>query len=269
MKFNQDFSLFAVFEVGLKLYNIDPFGLLINLNEDVNIVELLYGSPLMAIATLHCVKILNYRKNKILCEINFEQKVMQVLMNRKRLCVRLGNELWLYDMNICLLHTIPTTGIFAISENLLALTNNGCVILFDPILLNQVGEFQVHRNIIQSILFSTSGNILATASTGTLIKVHSLNGECLFEFHRGRQPAILQFALTDEMLAVCGTSTVHLFLLRQNISWFRARHHSYAQVEGKAVGLKNNKLLVLVENHLECYSICEGQLSLIERHEFK
>lgn len=77
-----------------------------------------------------------------------------------------------------------------------------------------------HKSEIQALALNEDGSLMATASEkGTVIKVWSINGGCIFRFRRGIGRArIFSLALTHSFLAVSSDKqTIHLFSLDKSL----------------------------------------------------
>ncbi|KAL3232244.1 Autophagy-related protein 21 [Nakaseomyces bracarensis] len=127
LRFNQDASS-CVVSTGvneLAVYNCDPFGKVLefNLREDSSdvqydmgagtpadtsdfIVEMLFSTSLLAVVSSQNLndrkklKIVNTKKKSIICELTHPADIVDVVMNRKRICVLLDNDqIFIYDIS--------------------------------------------------------------------------------------------------------------------------------------------------------------------------
>lgn len=122
------------------------------------------------------LRILNTKRQTVVCELNFPTKILATKMNRKRLVVVLEEKLSIYDIaTMTLVHTIDTipnsTAVCALSNDqdncyLAYPTNveNGEIAVFDAVSLQHVCAIQAHKSAISSIAFNSDSTLLATAS---------------------------------------------------------------------------------------------------------
>lgn len=131
LRFNQDASSCVVSNSGneLSVYNCDPFGKVFefDLREDMNgstdgiqydslgagssddtpvIVEMLFSTSLLAVVSSQDLndrkklKIVNTKKKSVICELLHPADIVNVVMNRKRICVLLDNDqIFIYDIS--------------------------------------------------------------------------------------------------------------------------------------------------------------------------
>ncbi|KAH3662407.1 hypothetical protein OGAPHI_005659 [Ogataea philodendri] len=258
--FNQDFSCISVgYANGYKIYNCEPFGQCFSkLDGSIGIVEMLFSSSLLAIVGIgeqpplspRRLKILNTKRQTVICELTFPGAILAVKMNRERLVVLLEETIYIYDINnMRLLHTIEIpanpNGLLALSpsteNNYLAYPSpqklapnpqsetaphangqnvrNGDVIIFDAKTLQPTSVIEAHRTSLAAIALSKDGLLLATASDkGTIIRVFSVaTGIKLYQFRRGTYPTrIYSLAFSPDnkfVIASSATETVHIFRL--------------------------------------------------------
>ena len=112
----------------------------------------------------------------MICELSFMSKVLNILINRKRLVIVLEDRIHVYDIaNMKLLHSIDTpmntTGVAALSPNsdfsLLAYPSNshtGELTIYDCINLKPLSIINAHKTPVTCLIFSANGDQLATAS---------------------------------------------------------------------------------------------------------
>lgn len=81
------------------------------------ICEMLFSSSLVALAgageppsfSPRKLQIVNTKRQTVVCELSFPTKVLNILMNRKRLVVILEGKLHIYDLSTMkIIHTIDT-----------------------------------------------------------------------------------------------------------------------------------------------------------------
>jgi len=185
------------------------------------------------------LRILNTKRQTVVCELNFPTKVLAVRMNRQRLVVVLEEKISIYELStMSALHTIETiangAAVCALASGggpdrayLAYPTNqeNGEISVFDAVRLQPVCALQAHKAAISKVAFNAEGTLLATASDrGTIIRVFSLpDATLLHQFRRGTYPATIygmHFNLQSNLLTVSSDSdTIHIFKLQ-------ARKHS-------------------------------------------
>ncbi len=205
----------------------------------MGICEMMFSSSLVAITGIgepvtfspRKLRILNTKRQTVVCELNFPSKILAVKMNRKWLVAVLEDKISIYDLaTMSIVHTIETVSnpnaVCALSadpeKSLLAYpTNqeNGELTVFNTISLQPVCAIQAHKSPISAASFSFNGSLLATSSDkGTIIRVFSVpDAECLHHFRRGTYPATIygmNFNLQSNLLAVSSDSdTIHIFKL--------------------------------------------------------
>ncbi|KAI0016278.1 vacuolar targeting protein Atg18 [Xylariomycetidae sp. FL0641] len=256
--FNQDHSCLAVgTSKGFRIYHTDPFSKIFSSDDgNIAIIEMLFSTSLVALilSPRHLV-IQNTKRASVICELTFPSAVLAVRLNRKRLCVVLEDEIYLYDIaNMTLLTNIATSpnpgaicSLSPSSENcylayplpkprddtldkrpshapppsLYAPVTSGDVLIYDTLTLKAVNVIEAHRSPLSCIALNNEGTLLATASeTGTIIRVFSVpKGQKLYQFRRGTYPSTIysmSFNMTSSLLCVSSTSdTVHIFRLQQ------------------------------------------------------
>lgn len=115
--FNQDYTCISVgYENGVRIYNCDPFTQCYErVDGSIGIVEMLFCSSLLAIVgtgeqnalSPRRLKIMNTKRQTIICELTFPTSILAIRMNRERLVVLLEEVIYIYDItNMRLLHTV-------------------------------------------------------------------------------------------------------------------------------------------------------------------
>lgn len=114
--FNQDGTCCVVSRNNrVEIYNCEPFGKCFEWNsenetdahEDGYLVEMLFSTSLIGIVSRsrdqqasHKLKIINTKRSTIICELNFPGSIVDIAMNRKRLCVLLDSgKIFIYDIS--------------------------------------------------------------------------------------------------------------------------------------------------------------------------
>lgn len=137
LRFNQDATCCVVSPSPhlVSIYNCDPFGKcfemdngsrdssrdnLSSLGNEINVdnnfvIEMLFSTSLVAIAdksqgsaSAKRLKIVNTKRKSTICEISFPHQIVDVVMNRKRMCILLeSDQIFIYDISCMkLLETI-------------------------------------------------------------------------------------------------------------------------------------------------------------------
>ncbi|QLQ81531.1 hypothetical protein HG537_0F02920 [Torulaspora globosa] len=134
LRFNQDASCCVISTTShqVNIYNCDPFGKCFELNNQAEndsqeglmqydvtrqrsiptldggfIIEMLFSTSLVAIADRNRgssngkkLKIVNTKRNSTICELSFPYEIVDVVMNRKRMCILLENDqIFVYDIS--------------------------------------------------------------------------------------------------------------------------------------------------------------------------
>lgn len=108
IKFNQDATCCVINKGNIiEVYNCEPFGKCSQLKtEDPqldNVVELLFSTSLMAVTNAtnrKQLQIVNNKRQSVICELKFPDNVLDIVMNRKRMCIMLQNyQIYVYDIS--------------------------------------------------------------------------------------------------------------------------------------------------------------------------
>lgn len=222
--FNQDASCFSVVSPnkGMTIYNCDPFGKCFELEKPISggaeqdfLVEMLFSTSLIAVVDKSIdgpkkkkLKIVNTKRKATICELTFPHEIINVIMNRKIICVVLqSDQIFVYDISCMkLLRTVDV-----LEEKLKIVNNNkqvktlehspikislstdnnsilcytsysktnkdsftlSNVVIFDAINCIELNSLpDVHQSNIACIACSSDGTLVATASEkGTIIRV--------------------------------------------------------------------------------------------------
>lgn len=156
-----------------------------NLDEGgAGICEMMFSSSLVAIAGIgepptfspRKLRILNTKRQTVVCELNFPTKVLAIKMNRKRLVVVLEEKISIYDLTtmnaVQTIQTVPNpSAVCALSADAerpyLAYPKNfetGELVVYDTIGLKDVCAIQAHKSPISAVTFNSDASLLATAS---------------------------------------------------------------------------------------------------------
>lgn len=222
--FNQDATCFSVISPnkGVTIYNCDPFGKCFELEKSTGnegqldfLVEMLFSTSLIAVvdktigaSNRKKLKIVNTKRKTTICELTFPHEIVDVIMNRKIICVVLNSDqIFVYDISCMkLLRTIDVRGeklkyvhkprtaraidemgvkVALSSDNSSVLcyssfsnldkdvTPLNNIVVFDALKCEQIKVLPaVHHSNVACIACSSDGTLVATASEkGTLIRV--------------------------------------------------------------------------------------------------
>lgn len=184
-------------------------------------------------------------RNEVLSEVHFEDRILNVLMNTKRLVVVLDRHMHLFDIDTLLpLPQIRTTNPLNV-EGAAALSplfpdgtcwlafpqsmkaaeqNRGDLCLLEASSCEALSVIQAHNARVSVVQFSCNGTRFATCSTrGQKIRVYSCpDFQLLHQLHRGQSEAtIYSLALNatgDIVAATSSTGTLHVFRETNNTS---------------------------------------------------
>ncbi|CAI5757555.1 unnamed protein product [Candida verbasci] len=218
-----------------RIYNCEPFGQLLNIDSSALILKMLFSTSLtILVQESNKLIIQNLKQNLKICDLEFDSKIIDIKLNRKRLLVVLESSIHIYDLiSIQLIKILELKSKFigdlseswlVVPSNLLDDDENGYVIIYDIIKLEVVLRFKAHNSKIEKL--SISKNQIATASIkGTIIRVFHLNDDQIDKvsnLRRGHNPAkitTLSFHLDNHILGCASESnTVHLFNLTDEIT---------------------------------------------------
>eukprot|EP01012_Entosiphon_sulcatum_P064618 TRINITY_DN93446_c0_g1_i1.p1 TRINITY_DN93446_c0_g1~~TRINITY_DN93446_c0_g1_i1.p1 ORF type:complete len:352 (+),score=27.71 TRINITY_DN93446_c0_g1_i1:28-1083(+) len=243
LNFNQDCSCLAVgTEEGFKIFSCDPFRKCYEKKEGgMGLVCMLYCTSLLAIvgagqqASLspRRLQLYNSSEQKSICELNFQDSILNVKLNKKRLIVTLEYKLHIFDISsMRVLQAVETPsnprGLIGLSMGEEASyaaypwasdTGTGDVIVVDAINLHKVSVIKAHKTALSALAFSNDGSRLATASSkGTVIRVFDIpESRLVYTLRRGSVPAqiySLSFNQNATLLSASSDKgTIHIFKL--------------------------------------------------------
>ncbi|XP_045478537.1 WD repeat domain phosphoinositide-interacting protein 2-like isoform X2 [Harmonia axyridis] len=209
--------------------------------EEVYLIEKLFASSLVAVVTVDAprmLKVRHYKRGTEICNYTYASSILNIKMNRERLCVILRDSCHIHDIHtMAVLHTIGETppnnnGLCALSwgdpkVHLLAYPSSitaGYVQIFDTSHLVSRITIKAHESPLVAMAFNPEGTLLATASVkGTLIRVHNVaDGTRVAAFRRGISRCVNIHSLT---FSICGryvgassnTETIHIYKIPDNI----------------------------------------------------
>ena len=246
LSFNQDCSCLAVgTEKGYKIYTTDPVRKCFESKEDdggSRIVSMLHRTSLLAVVgegSTHSprqLQLYNTHAGQNICDISFQDTVLGVKMNKKRLLVILEKCLHIFDLTkMAPLQIIDTEsnpkglGDLSMNEdnNVVAYPKavtqgSGDVVIVDASGTKTLHIIRAHKTSLSALTLSNCGTKLATASIkGTVIRIFrvTLQGKSeaplLYALRRGSSGASvysLSFNYTSSLL-VCTSnkSTIHIW----------------------------------------------------------
>ena len=253
-------------ESGFVIYQVPPPGTFHRMCVEeslggVAIVSLFATAPIAAVvpsAARRVLQLYDLQNREILCEVQFDAAIHNVLLNTKRLVVVLERHIHIFNVtNMALLEKLPMdppnragiaclTGLsdtgtcylaFPQSANAFnrssAVERKGDVMVVDALQNHAITVFNAHRSPVGQMAFNASGTMIATCSEkGTVIRVFSnpTSNELQNTFRRSMSPATvyqLSFSPRGEVLVATSSSgTVHLFQCgRRQSSEVRAFRH--------------------------------------------
>lgn len=182
--------------------------------------------------------LLNTHNNSIIQNLSFPTSVVAVLLNKRRLCAVLEQQIYIYDLDtleqLRVIETSPNqSGVAALTPccepSLLAIpsrTNSGGITIVDTLSRggDAMQDLKAHNSAVNLLAWSDNGSLLASASQkGTVIRVFQFPpGSCQHTFRRGSTNArITGMAFTPctrQSPYLCVASdhgTIHIFSLEQ------------------------------------------------------
>eukprot|EP00041_Stephanoeca_diplocostata_P013274 m.232538 g.232538 ORF g.232538 m.232538 type:complete len:307 (+) comp19279_c0_seq3:323-1243(+) len=267
ISFNQDCSRVAVgTKEGTRTYSCIPFELLNdNFGADAAIVAMHYSTDLAAhvgagetaASSQRCLRLINSRKQKEITRRNYQEAILNVLLNRHRVVVVLEKTIYIYELkSMDHLHTIeeipsnpagiaalPTLNIPPEAQvgqdsatkkfNFLAYPNNsaekGVVHVYDVQNLRAGPVIDAHNTRIACLSFNNDGTLLATASTkGTVFRLFSMpTGQRVYEFRRSVATNAMIYSMAFDV-----SHFKHTEVTRYLLFWYalyRDQQHAVAQ----------------------------------------
>eukprot|EP00485_Elphidium_margaritaceum_P012305 CAMPEP_0202693826 /NCGR_PEP_ID=MMETSP1385-20130828/7840_1 /ASSEMBLY_ACC=CAM_ASM_000861 /TAXON_ID=933848 /ORGANISM="Elphidium margaritaceum" /LENGTH=568 /DNA_ID=CAMNT_0049349565 /DNA_START=472 /DNA_END=2178 /DNA_ORIENTATION=- len=256
---NQDASCLSVATAhGFRIYQCKPFCRAFECTDNVACrkVAMLFSTSLVALVggaydpsygaehahtSLRNVKLYNTKNKQELCRLNFKSTVLDVKINKSRLCVCVEHKIHIFDLinNMRQIYEIATyhnpCGIFSLccdEDNCLIAypdkSKKGAIGILDAYNLQKRVIFQAHDSLLQHIAFNADGNYLCSASImGTLIRVFAIpSGTLLYVFRRGAYPALIYsiaFNPSSTLLVVSAKKKMNLPSINSAISQAHAK----------------------------------------------
>lgn len=204
LAFNQDYSCLAVAtDTHTKIFNCDPFGEFYSLGPAVLLKMLFATSLAVVVPSPRLLRIHNVKQDLKIYELAFPAPIIEVKLNRQRLCVVLEEQIYLYDLSCVRLVTVLETRPGAFVGDLasdrpwlvlpLALVraevlagwpalgpaplaelsrDPGWVVVYDTVRLCPRLVYRAHELQLARICVSADGVFIATAShKGTIVRI--------------------------------------------------------------------------------------------------
>lgn len=250
LRFNQDASCCAVAFSGssLSIYNCDPFGKCFELENGSNssredlrsynahtssedppnfVIEMLFSTSLVVIVDKNQglqkskkLKVVNTKRKSTICELTFPHEIVDVVMNRKRMCILLSSDqIFIYDISCMKLlqtidvledklkdvvhrqalpppsHTLPDVKLALSSDDRSILCYTAYshstsdsyllndVVIFDALNVTPINYLNtVHKGNITCLTVNHDGKLVATASEkGTIVRVFHTGADSDFD----------------------------------------------------------------------------------------
>ena len=253
INFNQDASCFCIgTDEGYEIYNSDPFKKIVSkklgklgvcyitmLNR-TNILGLILKNTIQNDKHENILIIWDDNKNSKIGEIEFIEKIKQIMIRKKYIVVSLSNSIYIYYLeSLKLFRKIKTysniRGLVSITYDsqflvaCLSETTNKTVTIYNILEpSNKIIKIDAHKTEITYLKISNTGNLIATSSKkGTIIRLfHTITGTLFKELRRGSEQISIdwiQFSSSDDML-LCRSKkgTIHLF----NIGYKNTLHQN-------------------------------------------
>lgn len=269
INFNQDGTCFSIgTNKGYRIFNCDPFGKCFqrndlgsksNSNAGIGIVEMLFSTSLIAITGLgdqpsmspRRLKIINTKRNSIICELNFPSTILSVKLNKSRLFVLLEEQIYIYDItNMRLLHTIETSpnpnGICALSPNV----ENNYFIYPSPPKLNNLIDDEINQSSYSSSPQNqtTQANSSSNIKQGDVIVFNAttLQPVIVIEAHK-TQLAAIAISYDGTLLATASDkgTIIRVFSIESGLKLYQFRRGTYPTKIYALSFAKDNKFLTV------------------------
>lgn len=226
---------------GLRAFDITDGRNIFSWSDD-NVVVACACSPTVGFLALVCdtarrVVLIDTNTNERITDLYFDEDIIALRLNSKRLIVTCCNKTHVLDLNsmevlpqIRTVNPANAEGIVALGP--LTLTGEcnvalpqsadlsedarGDVMIIDTISCTKVTVIRAHQSKVAQVTFSSSGNSLATCSTrGNVIRVFTIGGQLLYSFKRGTAAATIFCVALDSMGSMCActssSGTLHVF----------------------------------------------------------
>ena len=254
VRFNQNSTACAITtHSGFVLYNINPFGAFYTSQIQVDIIELLYNTSLVAFSQKNQLTIKNIKRESIIGEMQYKDVVKDVRMNRQYLVVS-ADHLYVYGMNdLKLIHKIEltSTALFVLLDVHLIYTIKNVLILFNIQSLYPMYSITPHTHSIHN-LHATSEFIFTCSERGTIIRQYSLsNGELTREYRRGLTGGNIVDLNYNDYLIVSSENTVHFYTQNTTIGYSNvgisvdtSYFHPTLKIKAGMIGFADGKWLL-------------------------
>ncbi len=252
VRFNQDSTICAVTtRSGFVLYNINPFGAFYNSQIQVDVIELLYNTSLIAYSQKNALFIKNIKRESMIGEMQYKDVVKDVKMNRQYL-ITSADHLYIYGMNdLKLIHKIELTmpSLISLLEAHLVYTLKNTLILFNIQSLYPMYSITPHSHAIHQ-LHTNNDYIFTCSDRGTIIRQYVLsNGELFKEYRRGLTGGNIVDLNYNEYLIVSSENTVHFYTQNTTIGYSTVSvdtsyFHPTLKIKSGTIGYNDHKWLI-------------------------
>eukprot|EP00697_Spironema_sp_BW2_P011537 gnl/Spiro4/27255_TR13554_c0_g1_i1.p1 gnl/Spiro4/27255_TR13554_c0_g1~~gnl/Spiro4/27255_TR13554_c0_g1_i1.p1 ORF type:complete len:351 (+),score=90.04 gnl/Spiro4/27255_TR13554_c0_g1_i1:59-1111(+) len=246
--FNQDFSCFSIgSRSGFSVFNCEQGTNSFTSGEGgTACAEMLFETSVLAIVgsgeqpsrSPRCLRLVDTRDGRTICQLSFPSAILRVRLNLLRLVVVLEAEAWIYDLAapaplqpINQVSTYPNpNGVCALSPNLTpsdhcylavpGLRELGEVCIYDVHRLSLVSSKRAHKHALSCLALNGDGTLLATVSEHcTVVHLFRLpQCDSVNSFRRGKTRAraySLVFSLDGSMICLACSAGVYVFRLDQ------------------------------------------------------
>lgn len=233
--FNQDQNSLSVgHKKRFKLYNlshldeVEPFFDQVTKNEILIIERYCKSSYLMVVYENepNILHHLYFKKDRLIGFCTYPENILRIRIGKELFAVGLEKAIHIYQLKdsepLYVIDTIDNfLGLFALSAEKLAYPSDEVgkihVVLHESP-RNIIRTFEAHENQLAAMEISATKEMIVTASTkGTIIRIHSMQGQRLHEFRRGVyivKIMTLTFSSCEEyVVSTSNTETVHIFKL--------------------------------------------------------
>eukprot|EP00835_Amoeboradix_gromovi_P005839 NODE_596_length_6276_cov_0.384977.p2 type:complete len:302 gc:universal NODE_596_length_6276_cov_0.384977:4994-4089(-) len=250
--FNQDSTTCAITtDSGYSLYNINPFGSFYNSQTQVDVIELLYNTSLVAYSQKNQLTVKNIKRDSIIGEMQYKDVVKYINMNRQYLVVS-ADHLYIYGMNDLILINkieLTSTSLICLLDTHLVYTIKNVLILFNIQSLYPMYSITPHNHSITK-MHANNEFIFTCSERGTIIRQYSIgNGELTKEYRRGLMGGNITDLNYHDYLVVSSENTVHFYTQNTSIGYSNAivdtsYFHPTLKIKSAKIGYVDGKWLL-------------------------